>query len=327
MGNRIASHTVAVAAVPGSPVFELAVPCEVFGIDRTDLTADWYTLLVCPTTAQTRLAAGFIAAQSSSLDELAAADTVIIPGCANIHEAAPPELIVALKLAYARGARIASICSGAFVLAEAGILDGLTATTHWMHASELAERYPRVTVDDSVLYVQQGRIWTSAGTAAGIDMCLELVRQDHGVVVADEVARRMVVPPPRGGGEAQVLSRPAQQQGEPSEQALFAWVRAHLGDDVSVADLARQSGLSHRTLIRRFRASTGLTPQQWLSQERLRVAQQLLESTDMPIDRVAARSGFGSGVNMRVQFNRQLGVTPGGYRKSFVPADKAVPIC
>jgi AraC family transcriptional activator FtrA len=317
MRNESDTRVVAVVAIPGSPLFELAVPCEVFGTDRSDLTMD-YALKVCPTTPQTQLAGGFIAQASGSLDDLVTADTVIVPGCTSVHHAAPPALIAALRQAAARGARIASICSGAFVLAEAGLLDGLRATTHWMHTAELARRYPQVEVVESVLYVQQDRIWTSAGTAAGIDLCLELVRQDHGSAVAHEVARRMVVPPHRAGAQAQVAQRPIRQPAAASdEQVLLSWARQHLSDSLTVADITKHSGLSYRTLVRRFKATIGVTPQQWLTHERIRAAQELLETSDLPMNRIAAHVGFGTDVNMRIQFNRALGVTPTAYRRSF----------
>lgn len=316
--NENDTRVVAVAAVSDSPLFELAVPCEVFGIDRSDLTTDWYTLKICPVTPQTRLAGGFIAPASGTLDDLVNAGTVIVPGCTSVHESAPPELIDALRQADARGARIASICSGAFVLAEAGLLDGLRATTHWMHGAELARRYPLVEVVESVLYLQQGRIWTSAGTAAAIDLCLELVRLDHGSAVANEVARRMVIPPHRAGAQAQVMHRPVRQPAMTHDgQVLLSWARQHLSHALTVADLTKRSGLSYRTLVRRFKATTGVTPQQWLTHERIRAAQELLETSDLPVNRVAAQSGFGSDVNMRIHFNRTLGISPTAYRRSF----------
>ena len=242
---------------------------------------------------------------------------MIVPGCTNVHESAPPELIRALQQADARGARIASICSGAFVLAQAGLLDGIKATTHWMHAAKLARQFPRVTVVEAVLHVQQGRIWTSAGTAAGIDLCLELVRQDYGTAVANEVGRRMVISPPRAGDQAQVVRGAAEQFTAEDGQVLLAWARNHLSDSLSVADLARHSGLSHRTLARRFKAAFGMTPQQWLTRERIRVAQELLETTALPLGRIAANAGFGTDVNMRIQFNRTVGISPMAYRRSF----------
>lgn len=190
-----ARHRVALAAPPGSPIFELAVPCEVFGIERPAIADPWYELLVCPTGPDTALAGGFLAPQHGTMNDLAAADTVVVPGCTSIHTNPPDELVGAVQRAHARGARIVGICSGAFVLAAAGLLDGRRATTHWMHAGELARRFPAVSVDASVLYLHDDGVFTSAGTLAAIDLCLELVRRDHGARAANDLARRMVAPP------------------------------------------------------------------------------------------------------------------------------------
>jgi len=317
MRNKTARHRVAVAANPGAPIFELAVPCEVFGIDRRDITDDWYDFQICPAVPNVRLAGGFIAAQDASLDDLATADTVIIPACGDVHAAAPKGLVTAILQAHARGARIASICSGAFVLAEAGLLDGRRATTHWMHAEELAKRYPKVKVDASILYIQDGAIWTSAGTSAGLDLCLELVRRDHGSAVAAELACRIVMPPHREGGQAQYVRHQGASPGGTDQQAgLQQWARENLAD-VSVLALARKAGISPRTLVRQFRSTTAMAPQQWLNRERILLAQHLLESTDLTIDSIAARSGFGTATNLRQRFRRDVGISPAAYRRAF----------
>ncbi len=317
MHKKLAKHRVGLVAIPGTPIFEVALAWEVFGIDRRDLTPDWYELVVHPTTPDAVLAGGFVAAQPTPLRGLRHADTVLVPGCAGIHDAAPPALLEELRRAHERGARIAAICSGAFVLAQGGLLDGRTATTHWMHADELARRHPQVSVDASVLYLQQDTIWTSAGTAAGIDMCLEIVRTDHGAAVAAEVARRMVMPPHRTGTQAQFVRRPLPPRGTTPEQQLLDWARAHLNDDLTVRSLADRSGLSHRTLIRKFKATTGLTPQDWISRERVTLAQQLLETTALPVDRVAQHCGLGSAANLRIQFQRHVSLSPSQYRRTF----------
>lgn len=317
MGKRLDNRRVAVVALPGTPIFELAVPCEVFGIDRSDLAPGWYDFGIYPVASSVSVAHGFGVPDGHDLTSLSGAGTVLVPGCRSIHDGAPPELLAALRAAHNRGARIAGICSGAFVLAQAGLLDGLRATTHWMHAGELARRFPTVTVDGDVLYVQQGRTWTSAGTAAAIDLCLELVRCDHGASIANEVARRMVTPPHRGGGQAQYIrTTTVTAQGDPLADVL-AWARTNLHRDLAISDLANHAGVSHRTLIRRFRATTHMTPQQWLARERTTFAQRMLETTALPIDRIAQRSGHGTAVNMRLQFQRHVGVSPSAYRATF----------
>jgi AraC family transcriptional regulator, transcriptional activator FtrA len=312
-----AKHHVAVAVPPGSPIFELSVPCEVFGIDRPDIADPWYDLRICPTSPATRVAGGFVADQPGTMADLATADTVVVPGCTTVHEAPPPQLLAAVREAHRRGARIVGICSGTFVLAHAGLLDHRRATTHWMHAAELARRFPTVTVDAAVLYVEDEGMFTSAGTAAAIDLCLELVRQDHGAGAANELARRMVTPPHRDGGQAQFVRWPMpRRQGDALSQVL-QWAEANLDHHITVADLARRSGTSQRTLVRRFHDSLGMPPQQWLLRRRLQRAQQLLETTSLPIDRVADRSGMGSGANLRQRFAEQIGVSPHTYRTTF----------
>lgn len=309
-------------AIPGTPVFELAIACEVFGVDRSDLVLGWYDFAVCPTKPGAEIAAGFAAMQPGTLDDLENADTVLVPGCRSVHDGAPTALLDALRAADRRGARIASICSGAFVLAEAGLLDGRQATTHWMHAEELARRYPAVTVTAPRLYLQQGNIWTSAGTAAGIDLCLELVRHDFGAAVATELACRMVVQPHRDGSQAQYVRRPVFARSTRISD-LLDWARHHLADGLTVAWLARQASVSERTLIRWFSEETGLNPQQWIGRERLSLARELLETTDSSVDLVAQRSGIGSAANLRTQFRTHLGVTPTGYRRAFGYGDRS----
>jgi AraC family transcriptional activator FtrA len=311
-------HTprVRVAVIPGTPVFELAIACEVFGVDRSDLVPGWYDFELCPTTPGAAIAAGFVAAQPGTLQELAEADTVIVPGCRSVQDEPPPALLEALRRANRRGARIAAVCSGAFVLAKAGLLDGKQATTHWMHAEELARRYPSVLVTAPRLYVQDGTIWTSAGTAAGIDLCLELVRHDFGAAIATELAARMVVQPHRDGSQAQFARRPALERSTRLGD-LLDWARHHIAEGLSVSGLARRASTSDRTLARWFVSETGLTPQHWLLRERLSLARELLETTHLSVDLVAERSGIGSAANLRSRFRTDLGVTPTGYRRAF----------
>ncbi|MGB2710263.1 MAG: helix-turn-helix domain-containing protein, partial [Conexibacter sp.] len=223
----------------------------------------------------------------------------------------------ALCAAYARGARIASICTGAFALAEAGLLDGRRATTHWRAAKLLAERYPQVDVDPDVLYVDEGRILTSAGIAAGIDLCLHLVRRDHGADAANAVARHTIVPPHRSGGQAQFIERPVPPSDGEGLEATRAWALERLEQPLTVAALARHAHCSERTLARRFRAETGTTPLRWLHAQRIEHAQRLLESTDLPVELVAQRCGFGSGAVLRQHFRRSTAATPTAYRRTF----------
>ena len=305
------------------PVFEAAVPCEIFGIDRSDLASPWYRFSVVgigkgPVT----LAPGFRLATSVSDQQqrrvLAQADTLIIPACANVHDRPPSELVEAVRAGYERGTRILSICSGAFVLAAAGILDGRRAATHWMHAAELASRYPAVRVDPTVLYVEDNNVITSAGTAAGIDACLHLIRIDHGAAIAAEVARRLVTPPHRDGGQAQYYRSPLLIPAAQDWLAgLLDWTGAHLHQPLVTADLARHANVSPRTLERRFAAALGMSPLRWVLQQRVRRAQQLLETSDQPIDWIAATCGFGTPASLRAHFARIVGVSPSAYRRTF----------
>lgn len=321
MSGRLASmrmksdrHRVVLVASPGVPVFELSIACEIFGIDRADIAADWYDFELVATESPTEISLGIQVPQGRGVTACVDADTVIVPACANVHAGAPPELLDALRAAHARGARIVSLCSGAFVLAEAGLLDGRRATTHWMHADELARRYPTARIDPGVLYVHDG-LWTSAGSGAALDLCLEIVRQDHGAAAANEVARRVVVPPHRQGGQAQYI-RPRPAAAASGLSDVQEWARRNLGD-MTVAGLARHAGVSVRTLNRQFRRATGTAPQEWLQRERVFAAQELLEVTTLTVDAVAARVGLGTATNLRVQFSTTMGTTPGAYRKTF----------
>ena len=313
-------HRVVTLIGPHVAMFELSVACEVFGLDRSELVDPWY---------QHRVAAAVPGAHTSpegvrihtpyGLDEVAEADTVVIP--ARSFPGDPPiEVLEALRDADARGARLLSMCTGAFVLAAAGVLDGKRATTHWMWADELARRYPKVDVDPKVLYVDAGNVMTSAGTAAGIDLLLHVVRLDHGAEVANAVARRMVVPPHRDGGQAQFVDLPMpEQNGDEPLAGVLGWMLEHVGDDLSVEQLARRARMSPRTFARRFRAVTGTTPHQWLLSQRVLLAQRLLETTDEPIERVAQRCGFSSAAGLRQHFTRVVAASPQAYRRTFRP--------
>ncbi|HEX6499836.1 MAG TPA: helix-turn-helix domain-containing protein [Micromonosporaceae bacterium] len=315
----MAGHVVAVAVTDELPIFELAVPCEVFGVDRTDIVDPWYDLRLCAAESGPLRTAGGLAVDTPyGLDDLVAADTVIIPACPRRYQVAPPVALVdAVRAAHAAGRRLVSLCTGAYVLAAAGLLDGRRATTHWMNAHDFAQRYPKITIDSGVLYVDEGDVLTSAGTGAAIDLCLHLVRRDHGAAVANEVARRMVVPPHRDGGQAQFVARVV-ATGTPGDLGpVLAWARQRLDQPLTVADLARQAHVSPRTLARRFRDDLGTTPLRWLLEQRVRLAQELLETTDEPIERIAQRTGFGTGANLRQHFGRLTSVSPQTYRHVF----------
>ncbi len=312
-------HTVATVVGRRVSMFELAVPCEVFGIDRSELADPWYRHLICaaappPLTTPE----GMVVTPAHGLDDVAAADTVLVPAWPYFTDPPSDELLDALRAAYSRGARLLSVCTGAYVLAATGLLDGRRATTHWMHAERFAREFPAVEVDPRVLYVDAGRILTSAGTAAGIDLCLHVVRLDHGAEVANAVARRMVVPPHRDGGQAQFVDQPMPEAGDdrPLSEVL-GWMLEHLEEPLSVTRLARRAGTSPRTFARRFRAATGTTPHQWLLAQRVLLAQRLLETTDEPVERVAQRCGFASAAGLRAHFSRSVAASPLSYRHTF----------
>jgi transcriptional regulator GlxA family with amidase domain len=311
-------HRIAIPITPGMPLFELAVPCEVFG-PRDDFPVPWwYDVQLCAVQdSPVRTAERLLFDGALGLDELIQADTVIVPACADTQDDPPPALLQALRAAADRGARIASICTGAFALAAAGLLDGRPATTHWMHAAELAYRWPAVQVEPNVLYTDGGQILTSAGASAGLDLCLHIVRQDHGSRIANALARRLVIPPHREGGQAQYIEQPLPIDGSPSLGPCLDWAREHLELPLTVEDLAHQALMSPRTFARRFREVTGTTPLQWLCAERVRRAQDLLENTEDTIDRVAVMCGFGSAQRLRTHFTRINHVTPHEFRRTF----------
>ena len=312
-------HTVAAVISDGVAPFELAVGCEVFGIDRSELVDPWYRFLVCAAEPPPiRSSVGFTIDTPYGLDEVRKADTVIIPAWGATMGEVPADLIDALCTAHRRGARLLSVCSGAFVLAATGLLDGRRATTHWMYTDLLAERYPLIDVDPRVLYVDEGDVMTSAGTAAGIDLCLHIVRLDHGAEVANAVARRMVVPPHRDGGQAQFVEAPvAQNAGDDPLAVTLGWMLEHLDRPMSVDDLAGRSHMSPRHFARRFRAVTGTTPHQWLLSQRVLLASRLLETTDDSVELVAQRCGMGNAATLRVHFQRVVGTSPLAYRRTF----------
>jgi AraC family transcriptional regulator, transcriptional activator FtrA len=314
------SHIVAVALSNEVPIFELAAPCAIFGTNWSDLTEDWYELRVCSPSDGTHVDRWFTAATPYTYADLITANTVIVPACHDDALEPPPELVEAVRIASQRGARIASICTGAFVLAAAGLLDGRRAATHWMHARTLAERYPQIAVDSAALYVDEDNVLTSAGKSAGIDLCLHLVRQDHGATVANQVARRLVAPPHREGHQRQYANPVSHNISSDIVGDTMEWVMAHLDEPLSVEQLAQRSGVSVRTLHRQLVARTGTKPLDWLNAQRVRRAQQLLETTDLPIERIATECGFGTATTLRRHFRHTLATTPDAYRRTFTTA-------
>lgn len=311
-------HTVAVLALPEVVAFDLAIPCQVFG-HRDERSR--YALTVCSaggtpvptTTGMTILAPG-------DLEHVRAADTVIVPGFVDVDGIQDPAVDDALHAASDRGARVVSICTGAFALARAGLLDGCRVTTHWRDAARLQEEHPELDVDPDVLFAsaQGGKRWTSAGVAAGIDLCLHLVRQDHGSVAANAIARRMVVAPLRDGDQAQFSDRPVPASPEDALASTRAWMLDHLDEPLTVAHVARHAGHSPRSLHRHFAAQTGATPLQWLLAQRILEARRLLEATTMGIDDVAANAGFASAAALRTHLRRALRTTPTAYRRAWL---------
>ncbi|MEU5936854.1 helix-turn-helix domain-containing protein [Micromonospora sp. NPDC047187] len=306
---------VAIAATDGMLHFELALACEVFAHDPSGLADPWYDVAICGP-APVRIGR-FLLAPDDGLDRLARGDTVIIPSVEDVDADVPADLLDAVRAAHRAGARMVSLCTGAFVLAAAGVLDGLRATTHWAHAEALAARYPRVRVDPDVLYVDNGTVLASAGKAAAIDLCLHLIRRDHGSTVANAVARRLVVPPHRAGGQAQYVTTPVPARDDHPLVTLFPWALARLDRPLTVEDLARQANMSSRNLARHFRSATGTTPLLWLSTQRIRRAQELLEQTDHSIDAIAEAAGMGTAATLRRHFHRTVGVPPDAYRRTF----------
>ncbi|MEV7203531.1 helix-turn-helix domain-containing protein [Streptomyces griseoluteus] len=314
-------HVVAVLAFDGMAPFELGVVVEVFGLVRPELgDLPWYELRVCAEEPgeDLRAVGGFTLRAEYGLDALAAADTVIVPGVATAGEVSPA-LVGALRRAHAQGARLVSICSGAFALAATGLLEGRRATTHWRYAPDLAERHPGIEVDPDVLYVDNGDVLTSAGSAAGIDLCLYLVRADHGAAVANAVARRFVVPPHREGGQAQFIEAAVGKIGSEDDGVTQSmnWAMRHLRTPLSVPALARAARMSERSYSRHFTRRNGVSPMRWVISQRVAASLPLLESGEGTVDEVAAAVGFDSTATYRHHFTRRMRTTPTAYRKTF----------
>lgn len=319
LGGRRRREVVAVLLFSGGPIFESSIPLSVFGIDRQDAGVPRYRLLVCSgEEGPLRTTGGLELTAPYGLEAISRAGTVVVPAWRSITSPPPLEALEALRRAHEEGARIVGLCTGAFVLAAAGLLDGRPATTHWMYAPTLAKRYPSVHVDPRELFVDDGDVLTSAGTAAGIDLCLHIVRSDHGTEAAGALARRLVVPPRRSGGQERYLDRSLPEEiGSDPLAEVVAWALEHLHEQFDVETLAARAYMSRRTFDRRFRSLTGSAPLQWLITQRVLQAQRLLETSDYSVDEVAGRCGFRSPVALRGHFRRQLGSSPAAYRAAY----------
>ena len=316
MPNRL----VVALAYDGLCTFEFGIAIEVFGLPRPEMGPDWYRFAVCAVDrGPMRAVGGFQVVADGGLELLEDAGTIIIPGWRGAQAAPiPPALIESLRRAHGRGVRLMSICSGVFVLAAAGLLTGRRATTHWHHVERLSAAYPEIRVEPDVLYVDEGSVLTSAGSAAGIDLCLHVVRRDFGAEVANRLARRLVVPPHREGGQAQFIERPMPPAREGIRLGpLFDRMRTRLAEEQTVADLAAETGMSVRTFLRRFKAATGVPPGEWLLAERLLRARDLLETTPHSVEDIAVASGFGSSATLRHHFRTRLATSPAAYRARF----------
>jgi transcriptional regulator GlxA family with amidase domain len=307
--------TVALLAVGPVLHFELGVAYEIFGNPPQEATDAWYDVWLCGT-GPVRVGP-FLVEPDHGLQRALEADTVIVPACADVDEPPAQELVATVRAAHAAGARIASLCTGAFVLGAAGLLDGRRATTHWAHTDELSARHPLADVDPHVLYTDNGQVLTAAGKAAAVDLCLHLVHRDYGAALANAVARRLVMPPHRPGGQAQFVATPVQITGEHQLTQLLAWAEQHLDESITVSDLARRAHTSPRNLARQFRSVIGQSPLQWLLAQRVRRAQELLETTDETIEAIAMATGMGTATTLRRHFKRTVKVPPDSYRRAF----------
>jgi AraC family transcriptional activator FtrA len=310
-------ENVAVIVLDGVAPFELGVLCEVFGTDRSAQGLPLYDFAICSPGARTvRAQQGFTITATHDLDRLESADLIGVPAC-GVDVVVPDEVSAALRRAVDRGARVISLCTGIFVLHEAGLLEGRRCTTHWMHVDELLEACPDARLEPDLLYVQDGPVITSAGSAAGIDACLYVIRAEHGSKVANAIARRMVIPPHRGGGQRQYIEAPVPTSEAETLAPLLDWMVEHLDETMTVETLAARSAMSARTFARRFRAETGTTPHTWLTQQRLLLAERLLEEGDDPVELVAAQAGFGTAAVLRHHFQQHRHTTPLAFRQAF----------
>jgi AraC family transcriptional activator FtrA len=317
MGRLGSPHEVVAIAYDGLCTFEFGIVVEAFALPRPEFDFPWYHFRVAAAERPIRAMGGFSLQVDAGLEILSEAQTIIIPGWRNRDEPPPLALTEALRVAHRRGARLLSICSGAFVLAAAGLLDGRRATTHWQHARHLADACPGATLVDDVLYVEDGPIVTSAGSSAGIDACLHLIRADHGARIANIVARRLVMPPHRDGGQAQYVEAPIQARPGRSIAAVLDWARERLSEPLEIGAMARHAGLSERTFLRRFRDGTGATPLRWLRRERIGRAMKLLEESELALADIGAACGFASPESFRKAFFEIARTSPAAYRNRF----------
>jgi AraC family transcriptional regulator, transcriptional activator FtrA len=319
---RQGNHRVVALCLPGTVAFDLTAPAQAFRLAHGSDFTPHYGFSTCSVDgAPVSTTSGFEIGVEAGLGALRRADTVVVPGYYAIHEPPPAEATAALRAAARRGARLMSVCTGAFALAAAGVLDGRRAATHWAWAADLAARFPAVDVDPDVLFVDEGEVLTSAGLSAGIDLSLHVIRRDHGAACADRVARQMVAAPHRDGGQAQFFRAPEDDAraaaGDGSLEPTRAWVREQLVDPLTVEAMARHANVSPRTFARRFREETGTTPLQWLLARRVLEARRLLEESDLPVEAVAAAAGFGNAASLRDHFRRATATTPTAYRRTF----------
>ena len=305
-------------AYNGLGTFELGIVSEVFGLPRPEFGPGWYRFRICALERGRLRATGGLRVQAPApLSQLSRVGTIVIPGWRGATEPPPPALITALQRAHRRGARLVSICSGVFVLAAAGLLDGRRATTHWRYLEVLRARFPRIRVEPDVLYVDEGDVLTSAGSTAGIDLCLHIVRKDFGAEIANQVARRLVMPPHRDGGQAQFAVRPMPPDEAVGLASTLDWARRHLERPLSVRDLAMRARMSPRNFARHFKQQTGTTPHRWITHQRVLAAQQLLERGRRSMEEIAQAVGFQTAATLRQHFRRSLRTTPTAYRRVF----------
>lgn len=315
------NHRVAALVYDNLCSFEYGCAAEVFGLPRPEMGPDWYSFTSCAVEpGPLRAMGGLQLLADRGLDGLAEADTIVIPGWKGADAPPSPELIEALRAAHGRGARLMSICSGVFVLAATGLLKGKRVTTHWGYAAKLQARHPELTVDAGVLYIDEGQILTSAGSAAGLDLCLHVVRRDFGPRIANQVAKRLVLAPHRNGGQAQFIERAVQPSPDSRLADVIAGLQQRLGEPLTIAEMARAAAMSERTFIRRFKDATGLSPGEWLIAARVERARELLEGEGLPIESVAECSGFGAAATLRHHFRRKIGISPAAYRAQFAAA-------
>jgi AraC family transcriptional activator FtrA len=313
----MARHGVVALCLPGLVAFDLTAPAQAFGLAAAPDGRPRYEFSTCsPDGAPVQTTSGFAIVPPAGLRALASADTIVVPGYAAVFEPPPEAALAALRSAAAHGARLLSVCTGAYALAHAGLLDGRRAATHWGWADELARRFPAVTVDPAALFVDEGQVLTSAGLSAGIDLSLHVIRKDHGAACGERVARHMVAPPHREGGQAQFIERPP-APGAGSLEPTRRWAVEWLEQPLDVAAMAAHAGVSPRTFARRFREESGTTPLQWLLGQRVLEARRLLEESDLPVETIAWRCGFGTAASLREHFRRATATTPTAYRRAF----------